>query len=340
MAMTLPVSPVARRWHAINPTVRYIVVRLLRMAVSLVIVSIITFALLQMAPGSFADIQRVTSGGAELSPTQATEVIGEFQNRYGADVPPWKQYLQFMQGAVRWDFGPSYMYPNLTVQEIIADAFPVSATLALISVGISVLLAVPLGVLAATNHNRAPDYVPMFVLTIGRAIPSYLIALFLILLFSRQLGWLPTRGWGSVEVAIMPVIALSIGSLAILARYVRSSMLETLRQDYIMAARAKGGGTFAVVYQHALRNSLIPFVTIVGPYLAALMTGTVFIEAIFGIPGLGLYFADAARSRDMPLLMGSTMFFALILMSMNLLVDLVYRMLDPRIGFDSQGPSR
>ena len=340
MATTIPAPRAAFRWHSINPTVRYIVIRLLRMAVSLVIVSIITFTLLLMAPGSFADIQRVTSGGAELSPSQATEVIGEFQTRYGADVPPWKQYLQFMQGAVRWDFGPSYMYPNLTVQEIIADAFPVSATLALVSVGISVMLAVPLGVLAATNHNRAPDYVPMFLLTIGRAIPSYLIALFLILLFSRQLGWLPTRGWGSVEEAIMPVISLSIGSLAILSRYIRSSMLETLRQDYIMAARAKGGGTGAVVYQHALRNSLIPFVTIVGPYLAALMTGTVFIESIFGIPGLGLYFADAARSRDMPLLMGSTMFFALILMTMNLLVDLVYRMLDPRIGFDTQGHSR
>jgi len=337
MATAIPTPRPAARGYRLNPTVRYIAIRLVRMVISLVVVSIITFTLLQMAPGSFADIQRVTSGGSELSPSQATEVIGEFQTRYGQDVPPWRQYLKFMQGAVRWDFGPSYMYPNLTVQEIIADAFPVSATLALISVGLSVLLAIPLGVLAAVNHNRPADYVPMFVLTIGRAIPSYLIALFLILLFSRQLGWLPTRGWGGFQVAIMPVISLSIGSLALLSRYIRSSMLETLRQDYIMAARAKGGGPWAVVFQHGLRNSLIPFVTIVGPYLAALMTGTVFIEAIFGIPGLGLYFADAARSRDMPLLMGSTMFFALILMSTNLLVDLAYRLLDPRIGFDTSG---
>ncbi|HVL26224.1 MAG TPA: ABC transporter permease [Thermomicrobiales bacterium] len=320
-----------------QPMVRYLAARLVRMIFSLVAVSIITFVLLQMAPGNFADIQRVTSGASELSPAQASEVIGEFQTRYGDDVPAWKQYLKFMKGAIVWDFGPSYKYPNLTVQEIIADAFPVSATLALISVAIAVVIAIPLGVLAAVNHNRSADYIPMFLLTISRAIPSYLIALFLILLFSRQLGWLPTRGWPGLKESIMPVAALSVGSIAILARYIRSSMLETLRQDYIMAARAKGGGFRPVVFGHALRNSLIPFVTIVGPYLAGLMTGTVFIESIFGIPGLGLYFADAARSRDMPLLMGSTLFFALILMTMNLFVDLIYRMLDPRIGFETSG---
>ena len=320
-----------------QPLVRYLAARLVRMVFSLFAVSIITFVLLQMAPGNFADIQRVTSGASELSPGQATEVIGEFQARYGDDVPAWKQYVKFMAGAVRWDFGPSYKYPNLTVQEIIATAFPVSATLALISVAIAVIIAIPLGVLAAVNHNRWADYVPMFLLTISRAIPNYLIALFLILLFSRQLGWLPTRGWPGLKQSIMPVASLSVGSIAILARYIRSSMLETLRQDYIMAARAKGGSFRPVVFGHALRNSLIPFVTIVGPYLAGLMTGTVFIESIFGIPGLGLYFADAARSRDMPLLMGSTLFFALILMSMNLLVDLVYRVLDPRIGFETSG---
>jgi peptide/nickel transport system permease protein len=134
----------------------------------------------------------------------------------------------------------------------------------------------------------------------------------------------------------MPIAALSIGSIALLARFVRSSMLETLQEDYVTAARARGGGARQVVFVHALRNSLIPLVTVVGPYLAALMTGTVFIESIFRIPGLGLYFADAARSRDMPLLMGATIFFALILMTMNLLVDLVYRVLDPRIRFDGE----
>jgi peptide/nickel transport system permease protein len=262
--VTIPASNPIVSFTA-RPMVRYLAARLVRMVFSLIAVSLITFVLLQMAPGSFADIQRVTSGASELSPAQASEVIGEFQMRYGEDVPAWKQYLNFMAGAVRWDFGPSYKYPNLTVQEIIAEAFPVSATLALISVGIAVVIAIPLGVIAAVNHNRSADYVPMFLLTISRAIPNYLVALFLILLFSRQLGWLPTRGWPGLKESIMPLASLSVGSIAILARYIRSSMLETLRQDYIMAARAKGGSFRPVVFGHALRNSLIPFVTIVGP---------------------------------------------------------------------------
>jgi len=315
----------------------YIAKRLVRMIVSIFVVSLITFILLQMAPGNFADIARIQSGAGELSPAQSQEAINQFQMRYGEDISPPEQYLKFMWGAIRWDFGPSYKYPNLTVQEIIARAFPVSASLALISVGIAVLISIPLGVFAAVRQNTIGDYGSMFVLTAGRAIPNYLIALFLILLFSRTLGWLPTSGWPGFKQAIMPVASLTVGSIAILSRYIRSSMLETLRQEYITAARAKGGGFSAVVFKHALRNSLIPFITIVGPYLATLMTGTVFIESIFRIPGLGLYFAQAASSRDMPLLMGSTIFLAVILMSMNLLVDLIYRVLDPRIGFDTTG---
>lgn len=318
--------------------VRYLATRLLRIALSMVAVSIITFALLQAAPGNFADIQRLSSGATELAPAQVQAAASEFKGRYGPDVPLWKQYLLFMKGALVWDFGPSYRYPNLDVQEIIARAFPVSATLAVISVAIALIFAVPLGVVAAVRQNSWVDYGTMFVLTAGRSLPSFLVAILLILVFSRQLGWLPTSGWPGFKETIMPVAALSIGSIAVLARYVRSSMLETLQQDYITAARAKGGGFRQVVFQHALRNSLIPLVTVVGPYLAALMTGTVFIEAIFRIPGLGLYFADAAQSRDMPLLMGATMFFALILMAMNLFVDLTYRVLDPRIRLNEERP--
>lgn len=315
---------------------RFLLKRLVRVALSLVAVSLITFVLLQAAPGNFADIQRVTSGATSLSAQQQDEVAGELSARYGPDVPAWKQYLIFMWGAVRWDFGPSYKYPHLTVQQIIATAFPVSATLALLAVGVAVLVAVPLGVLAAVRQNSLLDYGTMFVVTLGRALPNYLVAVFLILVFSKYLGLLPTRGWTEPKHVIMPLLALTVGSLAAIARYVRSSMLETLRQEYITAARAKGGGFRAVVFVHALRNSLIPLVTVLGPLLATLMTGTVFIEAMFGIPGLGLYFADAARARDMPLLMGSTLFFALILMTMNLLVDLAYGVLDPRIRYEQR----
>jgi peptide/nickel transport system permease protein len=314
---------------------RFIFMRLIRIAVSIIVVSMITFALLQAAPGNFADIQRVASGATGMSPAQTSEVIGEIRGRYDPELPAWQQYLNFMKGAVVWDFGPSQGYPNLTVQSIIARAFPVTVVLATVSVAIAVLISVPLGVLTAVKQNTWVDYVSMFIFTIGRALPNYLVALFLILLFARELRWLPTRGWGSIEEAILPIFALTIGSIALLSRYVRSSMIDTLRQDYIMTVRAKGGNTNAIVVKHALRNSMIPFVTVVGPYLAGLMTGTVFIESIFGIPGLGGYFADAARTRDMPLLMGSTIFFALILMGTNLVVDIIYRILDPRIAFES-----
>lgn len=319
--------------------VRFILIRLVRIAISVIAVSMITFGLLQMAPGNFADIARVSGGGTGLSPAQATEVIGEIRGRYNPELPVWQQYLNYMKGAVVWDFGPSQGYPNFTVQDIIARAFPVTVLLAAVSVAIAVIISVPLGVLTALKQNTWTDYLSMFIMTIGRALPNYLVALFLILLFARELRWLPTRGWGSVEEAILPIFALTVGSIALLARYIRSSMIDTLRQDYIMTVRAKGGNTNAIVIRHALRNSLIPFVTVVGPYLASLMTGTVFIESIFGIPGLGGYFADAARTRDMPLLMGSTIFFALILMGTNLLVDIIYRILDPRIGFEGAGRS-
>jgi peptide/nickel transport system permease protein len=316
---------------------RFILMRLVRIVISIIVVSMITFALLQAAPGNFADIQRVSSGATGMSPAQTTEVIGEIRSRYDPELPAWQQYLNFMKGAAVWDFGPSQGYPNLTVQSIIARAFPVTVVLAVISVVIAVVISIPLGVLTAVKQNTWVDYISMFIMTIGRALPNYLVALFLILLFARELRWLPTRGWGSFEEAILPIFSLTIGSIALLARYIRSSMIETLRQDYIMTVRAKGGNTNAIVVRHALRNSLIPFVTVVGPYLAGLMTGTVFIETIFGIPGLGGYFADAARTRDMPLLMGSTIFFALILMGTNLLVDIIYRILDPRIGFEGSG---
>ncbi|MGW5358898.1 ABC transporter permease [Actinopolymorpha pittospori] len=305
--------------------------RLLRLVLSLVAVSLITFTLLQLAPGNFADIQRISSGASTIGSAGTEAVASAFESRYGADVPVWKQYLIFMKGAVTWDFGPSYKYPTLDVQDIIAKAFPVSATLALLSVLLALLIALPVGVFAALRQNSVADHGTMFLVTLGHALPGFLSAAFLVLLFTATLHVLPSSGFQGPRNLVMPVLALAIGPAAVLARYVRSSMLETLREEYVTAAYAKGGPRRTVIIRHALRNSLIPLVTVVGPLLAGLMTGTVFIEALFRIPGLGLYFASAAASRDMPLLMGSTLFFAVILMVTNLVVDLVYGVLDPRI---------
>ncbi|MFC6161229.1 ABC transporter permease [Kribbella jiaozuonensis] len=309
----------------------YIGKRLVRLVLSLIAVSILTFTLLQLAPGNFADLQRVNSGATNFGGVGTESMVGELESRYGADVPVWKQYVIFMKGAVVWDFGPSYKYASRNVQDIISEAFPVSATLALLAVVLALLIAVPVGVFAALRQNSKADHGTMFVVTLGHALPSYLSAAFMILLFSATLKLLPSGGWNGPKDLILPVLALSLGPAAVLARYVRSSMLETLREEYVTAAIAKGGPRRTVIVRHALRNSLIPLVTVAGPLLAALMTGTVFVEALLRIPGLGLYFANAAASRDMPLLMGTALFFALILMVTNLVVDLIYRFLDPRI---------
>ncbi|WP_329005312.1 ABC transporter permease [Kribbella sp. NBC_00709] len=309
----------------------YIGKRIVRLALSLIAVSILTFTLLQLAPGNFADLQRVNSGATNFGGVGTESMVGELETRYGADVPVWKQYLIFMKGAAHWDFGPSYKYASRNVQDIIAEAFPISATLALLAVLLALLIAVPVGVFAALRQNSKSDHGTMFVVTLGHALPSYLSAAFMILLFSATLKLLPSGGWNGPKDLILPVLALSLGPAAVLARYVRSSMLETLREEYVTAAIAKGGPRRTVIVRHALRNSLIPLVTVAGPLLAALMTGTVFVEALLRIPGLGLYFANAAASRDMPLLMGTALFFALILMVTNLVVDLIYGLLDPRI---------
>ncbi|WP_427886186.1 ABC transporter permease [Kribbella sp. GL6] len=316
----------------------YIGKRLVRLVLSLIAVSILTFTLLQLAPGNFADLQRVNSGATNLGGVGTESMVGELESRYGADVPAWKQYLIFMKGAVHWDFGPSYKYASRNVQDIIAEAFPISATLAVLAVLLALLIAVPVGVFAALRQNSKSDHSTMFVVTLGHALPSYLTAAFMILLFSATLKLLPSGGWNGPKDLVLPVLALSLGPAAVLARYVRSSMLETLREEYITAALAKGGPRRTVIVRHALRNSLIPLVTVAGPLLAALMTGTVFVEALLRIPGLGLYFANAAASRDMPLLMGTALFFALILMVTNLVVDLAYGLLDPRIRAAGGGP--
>ncbi|NEE04329.1 ABC transporter permease [Phytoactinopolyspora halotolerans] len=310
---------------------RYLGSRAGRLALSLIAVSIITFGLLQLAPGNFADIQRVTSGATSIAGTGTESMLAETQARYGEGTPVVEQYLTFMQGVVTWDMGPSYRYAGRAVEDIIESAFPVSATLAVLAVLLALLIAIPAGVYAALRQNSKSDHTTMFLVTLGHALPNYLIAAFLIIVFTAYLGWFPSSGWSTLDHVVLPVVALSLGPAAVLARYVRSSMLETLREEYVTAALAKGGPYRTVILRHALRNSLIPLVTVVGPLLAALMTGTVFVEALFRIPGLGYYAATAAASRDMPLLMGTVLFFALIIMVMNLLVDLTYGFLDPRI---------
>lgn len=305
--------------------------RLVRVILCLLAVSVLTWILLQFAPGDFASIQAVGGGTVGLAQEATTQHASDVQARYGEDVPVWQQYLQFMAGVFTGDMGPTYRYPHMTVEDIIARAFPISAGLALGAVLLSVLVAVPLGILAAVRRKTLWDSGTMFVATLGHGLPNYLAGLVLVLLFSSWLGILPPFGWQGPQNAILPVVALAVSPIAILARYVRNSVLENLREEYVVAARAKGGSFRTIMTKHVLRNSMMPLVTVLGPMFAGLATGTIFVESLFGVPGLGRYFTEAAVQRDMPLLMGSTLFFAALLMVMNLIVDLVYALLDPRV---------
>lgn len=315
----------------------YLARRLVRMVLSLVAVSLITFVLLQLVPGSFSEL---SNAGSTVYGDTGMVDGGESAANMGDQRPAWQQYLGFMQGLITWDMGPTYKYPQASVEELIGEAFPVSLTLAIPATLLTLVVAIPIGMLAAVKKDKLADYGSLFTLTTLQALPGYLFALLLVLIFSVGLNLLPVRGWKGPEYMIIPVIALAVQPTAVLARYVRSSMLEALRDEYVIAALAKGGTQSTVLVRHVLRNSMIPLVTVVGPIFAGLATGTVFVEVLLGIPGLGRLFSSAARQRDMPLLMGATMFFAIILMVMNLLVDVAYGLLDPRIRLEQSGATR
>jgi peptide/nickel transport system permease protein len=321
----------------VKTVLRYVAKRLGLMLISLFAISIITFTLMHMTPGNFITIHMGQMQQSGVSATNQAEVAAAQQRlaeRYGIGQPLWKQYLTFIVGAVQFKFGNSFKYPHMTVEQIIAQGFPVSVTLAVLSMAVAVLIAVPLGIIAAVKQNTFWDYLAMFLSLIGSALPAFVVGVFLILLFSLKLKLLPTAGWSEPKHVILPVLAMAIESVGGIARYMRSSLVETLRKEYVAAAWARGGTFRTVVLGHALRNSLIPLVTVLGPQLASMLIGVLVIETMFRIPGLGQYFAYAAGSRDYPLIMGSTLFFATVIMLMNLLVDVIYGLLDPRIRYD------
>lgn len=312
---------------------RYLAGRVVRLVVSLIVVSIITFVLMQLVPGSYSDLQGTDVGsGLGDTGTQSGDSGGSGGDDDG---PLWKTYLSFMKGAVTWNMPASYKYPQLSIDQIIEQGFPVSLTIAFLSMIITLAIAIPTGLIAAVMKDRFLDYGSMFGFTVLTALPGYLFALVLVLIFASWLRLLPTGGWSGPQYAIIPVLALGLEHVARMARFVRSSVLEALREEYVVAAYAKGGKAKTIWTRHVLRNSLIPVVTVAGPMFASMATGTVFIEALMNIPGLGLFFSVAARTRDLPLMMGSTLFFAVLLMVLNLLVDLSYRLLDPRIRHQS-----
>lgn len=247
------------------------------------------------------------------------------------DKPLPQQYIEYIAGAVRGDLGPSYSSTR-TVEQIIGDGFPLTATLGLIALSVAIVIGIPLGIMAALRHNGFLDHISMFFVTLGISVPNFVLALALIILMSVVLHLLPTQFQrDNLQSWIMPAVILSLGPTALLLRLTRSATLEVLSEDYVRTARAKGLPAIAVNGRHVLRNALIPVVTLLGPLTAGLITGSFVVEAIFGVPGIGRTFVTSVTKRDYPLLMGTTLFYTLIIVMFNLLVDLTYSFIDPRI---------
>ena len=301
--------------------VKYIVKRILLAIVTIWAVATLTFFLMNLVPGGPFLSEKA------ISP-QATAAL---EAKYGLDKPMYQRYLTYMTDALHGDFGDSLKQRGRTVMSIIAMKFPVSARVGGISVLVALILGIPLGSIAALKRGKAADSVISVIATCGIAVPSFVICTVLMYFLGVKLGLLPTMGLQSAKHYIMPVIALSFYPTAYIMRLMRSSMLDVLGQDYMRTARAKGLAGGKILFKHALRNAILPVVTYVGPMLAYTITGSFVVEKIFVIPGLGGEFITAINGRDYTLIMGTTIFLATLVIVMNVIVDIVYKIVDPRI---------
>ena len=305
----------------------YTLQRLLWLIPTLLAMALVTFLVMHATPGSPLD--PVAEGANPLSP-EAQKNLAE---AYGLDKPLWEQFGIFIGKAVRGDFGQSFVYKTRTVSEILIDAFPVSLLLGSMALVLAVTGGVTLGVLAAVYQNRSWDYVSVTVATLGVSVPNFVLAVFLIVLFSFVLPIFPTGGWNEPKDWVLPTVTLALGPMGIIARFTRSSMVEVIRSDYIRTARAKGLAEAPVILKHVLKNACIPVVTLLGPLFAAVGTGSFFVESIFRVPGMGRFFVLSMTGRDYPMIMAVILLYGGFLTLMNLAVDLVYGFIDPRIRY-------
>ncbi|HHW56115.1 MAG TPA: ABC transporter permease [Clostridia bacterium] len=309
---------------------KYVVKRIGFIIIALFFVSLITFILIKSAPGNYVETERLLSQNV-TDVTVPPEVKAAWEKAYHLDKPAWQQFLIFIANAARFEFGPSFQYPSTTIEKIIMRTFPISFRLAVMAIGLALIIGIPLGIIAAFKKDTIVDRIAILLSMIGTSLPNYVMAVFLIYILALELHLVPSIGWGEPKHYVLPVLSLAIGPIGSITRYMRASLVETLNREYIRVAWAKGGGFREVVLKHALRNSLIPLITVVGPQLAYLTVGTVFVENLFNIPGLGKFYATAAIYRDYPMVMGTTVFFATIVMLTNFIVDIIYGILDPRI---------
>jgi len=307
--------------------VKYLAKRVVSALITVILISFITFFLMNLVPGG-----PFTS---EKAPSE--QVLQAMNEKYGLDKPLIVQYKNYMLNLVQGDLGVSYkMQKNRPVLDIILDQFPTSAKIGIIALFLTIVIGVPAGCVAAYNRGKWLDSLLMLMTTVGIAVPGFVISTGSMVLFGVVLGWLPTVGLGSVSGYILPCFALSFYPTCYVARLTRSSMLDVIHQDYIRTAQAKGLPAWKVTFKHALRNSLIPVITYLGPLTATILTGGFVVETVFNIPGLGRYFISSISNRDYPLIMGTTIFLATLVIFMNLLVDIAYKIVDPRIILDRE----
>lgn len=305
----------------------YVCQRLLWTVPVLLAVAAITFALMHAVPGGPWD-------RSKQLPPQAVENV---DHAYGLDRPLPVQFGGYLLGLARGDLGVSFRSHNRPVSDILADGIRVSGTLGLLALALSVAVGVTLGVAAALWRNSAVDYATVVFSTAAASVPSFIFGMLLLVLFTANLHWLPSGGWGTPKQAIMPVLALGALPAAYIARVTRASMLDVLDQDYVRTARAKGLRENVIVLRHMLRNALIPVLTVIGPLAAMLVTGSFIVEELFAIPGVGRTFVTSVSSRDYGVIMGTTLFYTFVVVIANLAVDVLYAIVNPRIRYDSYG---
>ena len=307
--------------------VQYVVARLLWLIPTILAMALVTFLVMHATPGSPLD---PIAEGANPLPPEAQKVLAK---HYGLDKPLWHQFGIFVAKAARGDFGFSFVYKTRTVAEILRETFPISLFLGSMALALAVAGGLALGILAAVYQNRGWDYVSVSLATVGVAVPNFVLAVFLIILFSFVIPLFPTGGWDSPSNWVLPTITLAAAPMGIIARFTRASMLEVIRADYTLTARAKGLSEAPVIFKHALKNALIPVITLLGPMFAAVGTGSFFVESIFRVPGMGRFFVQSMTGRDYPMIMAVVLTYGVFLAIMNLAVDLAYGALDPRIRY-------
>lgn len=299
--------------------------RLLGLIPTLLVLITIAFFLIRLAPGGPFDGEKI------LPP----EIKANLDVKYHLDEPLIKQYFRYIGQIITLDFGPSFQYKDWTVNELIARGFPVSMTIGGLAMLLAFFLGTLIGIVAAMRQNTAVDYSIMGVAMLGISIPNFVVAPLLILLVAVYAGWLPAGGWDwSVQRMVLPVITLALPAIAYIARLTRGSMIEVLHSNYIRTARAKGLPEYLVILKHALKPALLPVISFMGPATAAMITGSVVIERIYSIPGLGSYFVQGALNRDYTLVMGVVVFYGVIIILLNFIVDILYAWMNPRIRYN------